>query len=193
MPIVDLLMREAENSLGLHPRSRSAVPAPRRPDSRPESWARERELPGITDEADALFEPTLIAEPPPDSIKACISGEVEGASSSAIRAAPIDDVDAVANDMICTPVTDEGALPKLSSEDDGLLVERRTELMVVAAEPASLLNLETPEPVVRHDWTGGSMTFDPHEDRRRDLVFRAAIALGAFVITAGVLLWMFLG
>ena len=198
MPLVDLLMREAENSLGIHSRSTSAP----RLDSRRESAARESEIPGLADEADALFEPTRIAEPPPDSIKACLSGgEVREASApSDPRVPTTDGGGAVPNDTRHLPAPDEDAIPKLSSEDDGHPVERRTELIVAGTEPGSLLDLATLEsvrpedpPTALPEWTGGSMTFAPHENSRSDLVIRAAIALGAFLITAGVLLWMFFG
>ena len=193
MPLVDLLMREAENSLGIHSRSRSTP----RLDSRRESPARESEIPGVADEADALFEPTRIAEPPPDSIKACFSGgEVGETSPDDPRVLTTDGGGAILNDTTHLPAPDEEAIPKLSSEDDGLPVERRTEL--IAAGTVATPESDRPQrPTTafpgesRLEWTGGSMTFAPREDPRSDLMFRAAIALGAFLITAGVLLWMF--
>ena len=201
MPIIQHLMREAESSLGVAPRSRPAVSAPPRPDSPPKSGARASEIPRIADETDALLEPTLIAEPPPDSIDACASGKVEAAPGPAVPSvATIDVAGAVANEMRRMPAPDEGAIPKLSSDDDGLLTGRGTELMVVDAAPASLLDLQMRQPVAPTgpkaafpDWIGVSMKFDPLADRRRELMIRAAIALGAFVITASVLLWMLFG
>ena len=200
--LVDQLMREAEKNVGAEPpRSKPPLPAgPPRPDPS-RSGLRPSEIPRVTDEADMSLEPTLVAESPPDSIKACANDDVEALPASRPVEKPSTDVVAAIVDEISrSAIANADSIPKLSSDDDDdpILTEKGTEVMVARPEHASRPSVPSAHGTVPAgprvafpNWVGVSMKFDPLEDRRRDLMIRAGIAVGAFVITAAVLFFFF--